>query len=172
MMANLCAEVRHLVRSGRMLDDVVSRVNRQIYDADLPGRFVTFVLATLDATEHRLTVVNAGHMAPLIRRADGTLEMIGEDDAGIPLGIERTRAYQTATTILWPGDVVVLYTDGVTEAIGEKEEFFGAQRLVKAVGSAPGGPQRVGEAVLRALRAFVGNRAQSDDIALVCFERE
>ncbi|MGE3819867.1 MAG: SpoIIE family protein phosphatase, partial [Isosphaeraceae bacterium] len=110
LMANLCAEVRHLVRSGTPPEEIVGRVNRQIYDAALPGRFVTFVITILDAKENRLTVVNAGHLAPLIRRAGGSLETIGEAEADIPLGIERRRVYKSARTDLSPGDVVILFT--------------------------------------------------------------
>ncbi|MBY0395674.1 MAG: serine/threonine-protein phosphatase, partial [Thermoleophilia bacterium] len=86
--------------------------------------------------------------------------------------IEPRRTYRGTTTTLDRGDVVVLYTDGVTEAVGEREAFFQADGLLRAIGQATGGPERVGDAVLRALRAHVGSRCQSDDIAVVCFGRD
>lgn len=172
LMANLCAEVRHLVRSGTTAVEVVARVNRQIHDAAPPGRFITFVMVILDPRAHAISVVNAGHMAPLIRRKGGSIEAIGDEEADIPLGIERHRVYHHATTSLEPGDVVILYTDGINEALGRSDSQFGKARLQKAIASAEGGPAQVGDAILRALRAHVGVRPQSDDIALVCFGRD
>ena len=131
----------------------------------------TFVLTLLDVTTHRLTVVNAGHMTPMIRRANGAIEVVGEAEVGVPLGIEPDTAFPTAETQLGPGDVVVLYTDGVSEAVGQKERFFGIDGLRATLEATRGGAAEVGDAVLRALRSHVGNRTQSDDIALVCFGR-
>jgi serine phosphatase RsbU (regulator of sigma subunit)/pSer/pThr/pTyr-binding forkhead associated (FHA) protein len=172
LMANLCAEVRHLVRSGAPPHEVAVRVNRHVFDAELPGRFVTFALVLVDTDGHRLTVVNAGHMPPLVRRADGKVEPLGQDDSGLPLGVERESTYPESSAALGPGDVVVLYTDGVNEAVSRQDTFFGVDGLTRAIAPAAGGAARVGEAVLRALRAHVGGRPQSDDIALVCFGRD
>jgi serine phosphatase RsbU (regulator of sigma subunit) len=172
-MANLSAEVRHLVRSGAAPDEVVGRTNLHVYDADLPARFVTFVLVEIDARSDRLTLANAGHMPPLIRRAGGTIEWFGtEDESGLPLGIERGESYRAVTTTIGPGDVVVMFTDGVNEAMSSRDTIFGIENLRRAVAAAGVGPTQVGDAVLRALRSHVGDRPQFDDIALVCFGRD
>lgn len=172
LMANLCAEVRHLVRSGTSPEHTAARVSRHIYDADLPGRFVTFVLAMVDGVSHTVRVVNAGHMAPLVRRACGEVEALAPDDSGLPLGVDRGAAYRASSTTLEPGDVVVLFTDGVSEAMGRHDALFGIDALRRVIATAGRNPARVGDAVLRALRSHVGNRPQHDDIALVCFGRD
>jgi sigma-B regulation protein RsbU (phosphoserine phosphatase) len=173
LMANLSAEVRHLVRSGAAPDEVVGRTNLHVYDADLPARFVTFVLVEIDVRSDRLTLANAGHMPPLIRRAGGTIEWFGtEDESGLPLGIERGESYKAVTTTIGPGDVVVMFTDGVNEAMSTRDTIFGIENLRRAIAAAGVGPTQVGDAVLRALRSHVGDRPQFDDIALVCFGRD
>lgn len=172
LMANLSAEVRHLVRSGTAPQRIAERVNRHLCDADLPGRFVTFALALIDGPRHTLTVVNAGHMAPIIRRADGRIESFGHEASGLPLGIEQNCDYLSATTSLERGDVVVLFTDGVSEAMSRLDTFFGIDALGRAIAAAECRPASVGDAVLRALRSHVGSRPQHDDIALVCFGRD
>ena len=173
LMASLSAEVRHLVRSGAVPNVAARRANLHVYEADLPGRFVTLALAEIDAATHQITLANAGHMPPLVRRADGTVTTIGtEEDSGLPLGIKRDETYGTITTVLAPGEVVVMFTDGVTDAMNKKDQPFGSDNLRKAVATAGRGPSQVGDDVLRALRAHVGSRPQFDDIALVCFGRD
>ncbi|MFO0907654.1 MAG: SpoIIE family protein phosphatase [Isosphaeraceae bacterium] len=172
LMASLCSEVRHLVRSGAGPAEVVERVNQTIYDADLPGRFVTFVLTMIDSVEHRLALVNAGHLPPLIRRVDGTVETVAHEEAGFPLGVDRDGPFQVVEAQLAPGDVVVLYTDGVTEAADADDRLFGIDNLTRAIAAAHPKPAQVGESILRAIRSHVGARPQSDDIAIVCFARD
>jgi serine phosphatase RsbU (regulator of sigma subunit) len=172
LMANLSAEVRHLVRSGSPLPEMAARVNRHVYDADLPGRFVTFALVLVDGVSHTLTVINAGHMAPFIRRAGGAVETLAEEVSGLPLGVDRASTYPSATVPFRRGDVVVLFTDGVSEAMSRHDSLFGLEALKRAIATADSGPARVGDTVLRALRSHVGDRPQNDDIALVCFGRD
>jgi phosphoserine phosphatase RsbU/P len=172
LMANLSAEVRHLIRSGAPPREVAERANRHIYDADLPGRFVTFVLVLVDAVAHTLTVVNAGHMAPLVRRSHGKVESLAEECSGLPLGVDRGGRYESVTTPISPGEVVVVFTDGVSEAMNRVDACFGMDAIRSAIATADRTPARVGDALLRALRSHVGNRPQNDDIALVCFGRD
>ncbi|MFO0952868.1 MAG: SpoIIE family protein phosphatase [Isosphaeraceae bacterium] len=173
VMANLSAEVRHLVRSGSPAHETTSRANRHIHDADLPGRFVTFVIAEVDPVTHELRLANAGHMPPLVRRASGVIETLGcEEESGLPLGIDRDCGYGPITGRLERGDVVVMFTDGVTEAMNRQDQTFGTENLRKAIAASGKGPSQVGDGILRSLRAHVGNRPQFDDIALICFGRE
>ena len=172
LMANLCAEVRHLVRTGAEPDVVASMANRHFFDADLPGRFITFLLVEVDARAHRLTVVNAGHMCPMVRRADGSIEEIGDAEASVPLGVDRDVVFRSATTHVEPGEVVVLYTDGINEAMGKDDALFGIDGVKQIVAAVQGGPAQVGDAIIRGVRTHTHGRNQSDDIALVCFGRD
>ena len=172
LMANLCAEVRHLVRSGVGASAVAERLNHHFFDADIPGRLITFLLVVADTADDRMTVVNAGHMCPMTRRADGTIEIVGDDEVGVPLGVERNIAYRAATTTLGSGDVMVLFTDGVNEAMDPDDKLLGIEGVSRAIASTQGGPAQVGEAIIRAVRTHAAGRPQSDDIAVVCFSRD
>jgi sigma-B regulation protein RsbU (phosphoserine phosphatase) len=133
--------------------------------------FITFLLALLDGERHELTAVNAGHMGLLIRRSGGRIELIAQEQGGLPLGVAAGQSFQPVQTPVGPGDVVVLYTDGVTEARGVEERLFGLQRLREALASAPGGVPSVGEAILAAVLGHAAGHPQSDDITLLCFGR-
>ncbi|GAC1469914.1 MAG: hypothetical protein NVSMB9_14320 [Isosphaeraceae bacterium] len=170
MMANLCAEVRHLVRSGATTSQVAGRLNHYIYDADI--RYVTFLLIFVDTRTHRLNAVNCGHLCPLIRRADGAVERLGDSEAGLPLGVIRETIYQETETTLQPGEVVVLFTDGVTEAMDRKDALLGMGTVANILSTTRGSPAEVGDAIVHAVRSHAGKRPQSDDIALICFRRE
>lgn len=172
LMAKLSAEARMFIRSELEPSRVVERLNQEIADDDIQDRFITFLLVIIDRDTHVLRVVSAGHMAPIVRRTGGELELVGADETGPPLAVVSGQKYRTIETKLEPGDVVVLYTDGVTEAIDSKNRQFGHDRLQKTIQAAQPGPQAVGEAVLRAARMHVAGHAQSDDITLLCFGRE
>jgi serine phosphatase RsbU (regulator of sigma subunit) len=171
LVAGICPEVRHLVRGGVGPAEVMARVNRHLYERGVGGRFVTMAMTEIDPRSHELIVANAGHMDPLVRRASGTIEPVGREGAGTPLGVTPKAVYRPVAVALEPGDLVVLYTDGVTESIDRDHQPFGVDRLTRVIAEAPPGPTAVGEAILAAARAHAVDRSQSDDITIVCFER-
>ena len=171
MMASICPEVRHLARAGVGLHEVLDRVNRHVHDADVDCRFVTLALAELDTREHRMQVFNAGHMDPMVRRAGGPVEVVGQLGSGPPLGADPDSVYGADVVSLGPGDVVILYTDGVTEAMDRDGRMFGDEALRRTVAGAPEGVAQVGEAIVAAVRGHAVGRSQYDDITLVCFGR-
>lgn len=150
---------------------MIRRLNQRLCDDGPRDRFVTFLAATLDVERHRLTLVNAGHMPPLIRRADGRVEELGRDEAGTPLAVDRDRDYQRVVVELNPGDVVVFYTDGVTDALNEQGEDFGGVRLREAIRTAEALVDETGQAVLRAVRRHAAGQTPHDDITLLCLGR-
>jgi phosphoserine phosphatase RsbU/P len=172
LMSSLCSEVRHHVRTEPDPRRVVERLNRHFYDAKILDRFITFLLVIVDAEAHRITVVNAGHLRPFIRRASGEIEVIGEEEAGPPLGVRPEHKYQSCSTELGPGDVVVMFTDGVSEATDARNRLFGIPAIRRILAAAPLEIPEVGEAILKAVRVHAAGRSQSDDIALVCFGRD
>ncbi len=171
VVAGICPEVRHLVRSGVGPGEVLAQVNRHLCDRGVGGRFVTLAMTVIDPQSHQMTVVNAGHMDPLVRRASGTIEAVGRAGAGTPLGVIGTAVYRPVAVALEPGDLVVLYTDGVTESMDRDRHPFGVERLTEVLAAAPQGVAAAGEAVLAAVREHAVGRSQSDDITIVCFER-
>jgi serine phosphatase RsbU (regulator of sigma subunit) len=150
---------------------VVGQLNRGLCAARIGDRFITLLLVLVDGDRHEMTVVSAGHMAPLVRRSDGRIEEVGKAEAGLMLGVDAGQSYEPVRASLGPGDVVVLYTDGVTDAEDPDGRWLGSGRLREALASAPGGAPSVGEAILGAVRRHAAGGAQSDDMTLVCFGR-
>lgn len=172
VMARLSSEVRLCLTTEADPVKVVERLNHLLYDARFPERFVTFMLVVLDTHTHQLTVVSAGHMGPTIRRAaTNTIETLGEGGGGLALGIEETSTYSAIKTQLEPGDVVVMFTDGVNEAMGPGTKCFRLEGIYNALRHAPPRPSQAGEAILQAIRGHVAGMPQSDDLTLMCFGR-
>jgi serine phosphatase RsbU (regulator of sigma subunit) len=171
LMARLSSEVGLLLQASTDPAQVVAQLNSNLCATRTEGRFVTLLLVLLDSEQHEWTAVNAGHLRPLARRSDGRIEVITEEQCGPPLGIVAGQLYEPVRTVVGPGDVVVLYTDGITEAMNVDGHQFGLARLKEALASAPSGVPSVGEAILEAVRCHVAGHAQSDDMTLVCFGR-
>jgi serine phosphatase RsbU (regulator of sigma subunit) len=172
IMAGICPEVRHLVRAGLAPHEVLARVNRHVYDNGVDGRFVTLVITEIDPRTHELTIASAGHQSILVRRAGSTVEEIVSEGAGPPLGAVRDADYRPTLVGLEPGDVVVLYSDGLTDALDQDRNFFGLRRLRAEIAQAPDGAAAVGESILAAVRNHFAGRSQFDDITIVCFGRD
>ncbi len=125
----------------------------------------------LDTHTGKLTLTSAGHTPVIIRRADGRAEEVGQEVSGLPLGIMEDSEYEETEVQLNPGDVAVIYSDGVTDAHSPADELYDSQsnhRLLKRVAQASGGPADVGRAILQDIREFSAGHSQADDITLVC----
>jgi sigma-B regulation protein RsbU (phosphoserine phosphatase) len=125
----------------------------------------------LDVETHTLKIVNAGHPAPLVRRRDGSIEEIGRETAGFPLAIDGSTEYETYVARLEPGEIVVLYTDGVTDAMSATGDRFSDARLREVLARPHASPRDAAEATLRAIRSHAAACPQFDDITLVAFGR-
>jgi len=167
LSATLQASLRTAAYETASLADLVTRINSYACDHSLDGRrFTTGVFAELDPQSGSLTYVNAGHNPPLLRRGNG--ELLSLEAGGLPLGIERDRGYECRSVAMQPGDLLVLYTDGVVEAENEKREEFGEQRLREVVGaSGDAEAPLVLESILKSVERFLGVAPQNDDIT--CF---
>jgi sigma-B regulation protein RsbU (phosphoserine phosphatase) len=129
LMSNLQAAVRGLSSLSLAPNLLCSRLNSIVYRNTDSDRFITFFYAQLEGPLHRLTYVNAGHNAPFVVHSDGSHERLGE--GGPVLGVFATRDYEMGSAQLSPGDRVILFTDGVTEACGVEGEEFGEARLLR-----------------------------------------
>jgi serine phosphatase RsbU (regulator of sigma subunit) len=167
LSATLQASLRTAAYEAVSLSELVARINSYACDHSLDGRrFTTGVFAELSPASGELTYVNAGHNPPLLRRASG--ELLTLEAGGLPLGIDRERGYECRSVAMQPGDLLVLYTDGVVEAENEQREEFGEGRLRAVLGSAGDveAPQ-VLEGILKSVETFLGVAPQGDDIT--CF---
>ena len=116
-------------------------------------------------------IVNAGHMAPVLCRVDGSIEELGEEQGGIPLGIMNDYEYEQFTTTFHPGESLTLYTDGINEAFNEQDEQYGEERLLESIANSSVDSNQRGEQILANVQKFLGNAVQNDDMCLVTFSR-
>ncbi|MDX1946532.1 MAG: SpoIIE family protein phosphatase [Pirellulaceae bacterium] len=170
LMAKLSAETRFCLLTEHHPAAAVTRLNERITKLNIQ-RFVTFILVMLDPAAHKVTIVNAGHMAPLHRRKNGQIDEPGEAIAGLPLGITDAVGYEQLEVNVAPGDLLTLYTDGVNESIDAAGAFYTIDRLREHVKKLPGPPPKLGQTIIDDVRAFLGKAPQNDDMCLVCFGR-
>ena len=171
LMSSLHAAVHAQAGSHDTLVETISAVNRYLADNIPPNRFVTLFYAELDPASGALSFLNAGHNPPLIVHAAGTVEQLAS--GGLPLGIKRDAEYREGRTQLQPGDILVIYSDGVTEAASPSGEEFGPTRLYEVVSrnidaSAAG----VRDRIESALTKFSQGTQAADDITLVIVKRQ
>ena len=144
--------------------EVLREVNDLLNEDNDTAMFVTTLYATYDPASGELSYANGGHNSPLIVHADGTSDLLPLT-GGIALGVVPDLEYAQKTVTLLPGDTLVLYTDGVTEAMNVDDEEFGTQRLQEVfVGPNSKNGQEASQAVFQAVSSFAGDTPQSDDI--------
>lgn len=151
--------------------EALREVNELLYEENETMMFVTVLYSIYDPDTGKLTYSNGGHDAPLLVRPDGSSELLARTH-GVALGIAPNIEFSSQTVQLDPGDAVVLYTDGVTEAMNANGEQFGVERLHEVFdGSSPENAEDAAEAMFEAVRNFVGDAPQFDDITCLVLRR-
>ncbi len=151
-------------------DRLAARLNDLVHRRTSPEKFITAILALYDPATGSLAFANAGHNPAILLRADGTYELLGAQ--GPPLGLFPGTAYPSDARTLAPGDLLVLYTDGVTEAANPEEDEFGLDRLVAIVKEAAARPVADVEAAIgEGLAAFAAGVPFHDDRTVVVLRR-
>lgn len=168
-MAKLSAETRFCLASEPSPAAAVERLNDRMSDLGVE-RFVTFLLIVIDPAQSTATIVNAGHMAPIIRRSGGEVIEPGAQEAGLPIAIAPGMKYESVTLEMGEGDVATLYTDGVNEAMNAAGEQFTIDKIRNLVGEGGSGESVAGR-LIQKLRQHLGAGAAEDDICLVTIER-
>jgi serine phosphatase RsbU (regulator of sigma subunit)/pSer/pThr/pTyr-binding forkhead associated (FHA) protein len=172
LMANLQACLHVLSAAGQDLSGIMGRLNEHFCRHSAQNKFVTFFNAELDAPRHRFRYCNAGHNPPLLlHAASGEVEQLSE--GGPVLGVIPGVDYQAAVRDLAPGDLVLLYTDGITETANRDGEEFGMRRLADFLRSAQqSGPATLVQSLVEELARFRGPEASpGDDTTLVLIRR-
>ena len=176
LMANLQASLHAQTLEIENVSEVAIRINNLLVKSTDANMFVTFFYGLLDRNKSTFTSSNAGHNPPILLRADQTMERL--KDGGLVLGFLPDQKYKQQTTTLQPGDVLVLYTDGITEARSPEKEksvedkLFDEDRLVKVIKkSASLSAREIQSAILQAVSAHTKNTPQGDDITLVIIKR-
>lgn len=171
VMAALAADVRYCLASDADVATAVGRLNESFCRAGWDDRFATLVVAVFDPGIHRLSLVNAGHMPPLLRTAAGSVTAIGVEAAGLPLGVDPQHAYHETAVDVPPGATLVCYTDGISEALDHAQRPYGFERLTRVVAAANAGASDVGQRILADVERHSAGQVRSDDICLVCLGR-
>lgn len=171
LMSSLHAAVHAQAASHSTLVETISNVNRYLAENIPSNRFVTLFYAELDPKTGSLAFVNAGHNPPIIIHDSGTVEQLSS--GGLPLGIIPDTEYREGRTQLQPSDVLVIYSDGVSEAINPAGEEFGPDRLCQAVSANVNATAAgIRDKIESALTTFVQGTPANDDITLVIVKRQ
>lgn len=170
IMCRLAGAARALLSTDSDTTRALGRINSHLCDRMPGGRFVTLACLCLHVPSHRFTLVSAGHLPAVHRKADGAASYVDHAATGFPVGIEQDASYQAVEGIFELGDSLVLYTDGVSEAMDPEGSQYGMDRLRHAVASA-NHPAAAGAALLSGVRDFVQGRAASDDLTILTISR-
>jgi serine phosphatase RsbU (regulator of sigma subunit) len=169
LMAKLSAEARSCMLTEPDLAVAIRKLNALMCRSGIADRFVTLVAAILDHERHTVTLVNAGHPPPLFyhRATRSVAEAISNEVAGLPLGIQSGFEYASCQISLEPGDSILAFTDGVTEAMDVNNVQLQMEGVHAAVQGNAYSPRALGERVVQIVKQFAAGRSQDDDIALV-----
>jgi serine phosphatase RsbU (regulator of sigma subunit)/hemoglobin-like flavoprotein len=171
IMARLASAVQSTMRFTHDVREAVSAINSHMCHRAAEGRFVTFVLLVLDLEAHAVQLVNAGHRPPLVLSPGGALEDLGLPAVGPPLGVVDGQAYEAVSRAFGPGETLMLFTDGVDEAMSPASERYGMDRLKALLDSRPHRPGDLGVALLNDIRSHAAGRPASDDITILTISR-
>jgi sigma-B regulation protein RsbU (phosphoserine phosphatase) len=167
LMAGLQASLRgQALNADGDLVKLMDHVNRLVCDASPANRYATFFYGEYQAESRRFAYVNAGHNAPFLRRASGAVERL--EGGGPVVGLLYPAGYSQHETRLEPGDLLVGYTDGISEAMNAADEEWGEERLLAAIEACDGKSARETiDALMRDADAFVAGAKQHDDMTIV-----
>jgi len=171
LMSNLQASLHALVHSELPIVNMMIRINDMIFQNTAMDKFITFFYCVLDIQNGRITYCNAGHNPPYQRDQEGKIHELMK--GGIILGMMENMPYEVESCVLKPGERIVFYTDGITEAMNEKEEEFGEERLKNLIFLYPDlSAQEFMEKVNEEIDEFCGNAPQADDITMIVLQAE
>jgi sigma-B regulation protein RsbU (phosphoserine phosphatase) len=168
------AVTRTLIRAtavpGRSPLEIMNRVNAQLAKENQASLFVTMILGIVDTATGRMVYGQGGHNPPILVPAQG--KPIYEPAGGMPLGVFEDAKFGERELHLKPGETLLVYTDGVTEAMNQAKDLFGEDRLENAVtGVASLSPEKIAERVIEQVEGFVLEAERSDDITLLAIQR-
>ena len=169
LMAHLQAAIRSMIDADVPLPDLVRRVNRKLLGASIPTHYATLACGRAHANG-LVEIVNAGHCPPLVLRALGIDRVHA---TGFPVGLVDERPYEVARLRLDPGDTLLLYTDGLSEARLPSGEEYGEGRIERALAAHAGAgrPRHIVRELRRDLDSFLGETPRDDDLTLLVLRR-
>jgi sigma-B regulation protein RsbU (phosphoserine phosphatase) len=172
LMATFQASLKTLSTAQVALPELVANMNKYACSNSQGGlRFTTAFLAEYDTVRRVFTYINAGHNNPILRRSTGLIERL--DVGGLPLGIQPEARYESASVVLAPGDWLVIFTDGLVEAVNAHDEEYDEPRLLHAIeAGTSGNPSDMLKRLTAELDLFVGKTPQHDDVTCMLLKAE
>ena len=149
---------------------ILAALNANLLELAEECHFATLVVTLINSDRHELTIANAGHVPPFLRRLDRRIESLAEEVSWFPLWIDPSQTYENGIVPIGLGEVVTFQSGGVTGIVND-EWNLDDDLLRQAIAQAPHGAALVGQSILEAISRFRGSRAQVDDITLLCLGR-
>src|ERR1700730_776186 len=172
LMATFQASLKTLSTAQVALPELVANMNKYACSNSQGGlRFTTAFLAEYDTARRIFTYINAGHNTPILRRSSGLIERL--DVGGLPIGIQAEAKYESASVALMPGDWLIIFTDGLVEAVNANDEEFDEPRLLSTLEAGVSTtPKELLERLMANLDLFVGSTPQHDDVTCLLVKAE
>ena len=171
VMASFRASLIAEIRNNYSIRTIVEKVNSLLCESLEPGVYVTGVYGVLDAANHIFTFTNFGHNPPILLRRSGEVELLTE--GGMVLGVNRLAGFEERALMLQSGEIIVMYTDGVTEVFDRAGKEFGSAGLIEVIKRhADGSSREIADAILSATSAHAAEDTVFDDLTLVVLKRE
>ena len=167
-MAKMGSDMRTLAFTEQSPVEALTKLNDLLAERSRRGMFATLLYIELDSRSGKMIISNAGHLPPIIKKADGSLMTLARA-GGAPLGMLPGMKFRQETAKLERGDTVILYTDGIVEAMNAKEELYGYERFEALLKKSPADPDVLKTAIIEDVNRFTGLSPQHDDMTLVCF---
>ena len=163
-MASVRASLRAHADNIYYLYDVVRRVNVMLCRDTKPGEFVTMFYGVIDMINKRLTCCNAGHPAPMLLRDGEVTELTVSN---LVLGVDPDEPYEQAVHPIQSGDTLLLYTDGLTDAMNFQQQTWGKQRLIDSFRRGGATAEIIAQNILWDMRRYVGMTERNDDVTMI-----
>ena len=176
IMGKVSSETRFWLLTETDVAEAVSKINTVLYPTlEKLCKFVTFEIVVIDPVSHKMVVVNAGHMMPLLLPGDGAeiRDVVSDEITGLPLGVTDDVPFESREFEINPGDTLLLYSDGVSEAMSVKGDQFGMPAIKKVLSDNLGStPAEIVQKMVEALdKHAAGREYPHDDITIVCIGR-
>ncbi len=173
LMAKLSVDTRFCLLTEPDPAVAFNRLNSLIYKWGFADRFVTLLVAIVDPVNHIATILNAGHPSPMIHHGStgGVESAFSADMIGLPLGIVEDTQYDSGEISLQPGDSILAFTDGVTEAVNDEDIQLQTEGVHAAMLGEVSSTPALGEQVIQVVKQFTSGNSQRDDITLAGFGR-
>jgi serine phosphatase RsbU (regulator of sigma subunit) len=171
IMSRIASAVQNTMSFTDDVGVAIERINAHMCHNMVEGRFVTYILGVIDLKTNIITLTNAGHMSPVIKKLDGSIEEFSDDIIGIPIGIMDGYPYEVVQRQIDPGDIFTLITDGVDEAMDPDGNLYSKDRVIEFIRKGSRDPEQLGKDLLADVRSHANGRAQNDDITIMVFGR-